>query len=99
MDKRFTFHLKREWFDLIWSGDKTVEYREIKPHWTKMTAALGQSFRATFVAGYVRGGRRVEADVFKVDIGPCPYEGWSGDYYRFHFRAVKRIRAASKSKS
>lgn len=27
--------LTREWFDLIASGIKTVEYREIKPHWEK----------------------------------------------------------------
>lgn len=27
--------LKKKWFDLIASGKKTVEYREIKPYWTK----------------------------------------------------------------
>ncbi len=27
--------LKKKWFDLIASGEKTEEYREAKPYWTK----------------------------------------------------------------
>jgi len=32
-----TLHLtlKKKWFDMILSGEKKEEYREIKPHWTK----------------------------------------------------------------
>ena len=29
------FHLKKEWYEKIRSGEKTVEYREVKPYWTK----------------------------------------------------------------
>lgn len=29
-----TFILKKKWFDLIKSGEKTVEYREVKDYWT-----------------------------------------------------------------
>ena len=31
-----TLHLtlKKQWFDMILSGEKTEEYREIKPYWT-----------------------------------------------------------------
>jgi hypothetical protein len=31
-----TLHLtlKRQWFEMIQSGEKKEEYREIKPHWT-----------------------------------------------------------------
>ena len=28
------FPLKRQWYDKIKSGEKTIEYREIKPYWT-----------------------------------------------------------------
>lgn len=28
------FNLKKEWFEKIKSGEKTHEYREVKPHWT-----------------------------------------------------------------
>ena len=30
-----TLTLKKKWFDMIKSGIKTEEYREIKPFWTK----------------------------------------------------------------
>ena len=30
-----TFPLKKEWYEKIKSGEKTVEYREIKPYWTR----------------------------------------------------------------
>lgn len=30
-----TFNLKKEWFEKIKSGEKTHEYREVKPYWDK----------------------------------------------------------------
>ncbi len=30
-----TFNLKKQWFDKIKSGEKTHEYREVKPYWNK----------------------------------------------------------------
>ena len=30
-----TFNLKKEWFEKIKSGEKTHEYRELKPYWTR----------------------------------------------------------------
>lgn len=29
------FPLKKEWYEKIKSGEKTVVYREVKPYWTK----------------------------------------------------------------
>ncbi len=29
------FPLKKEWYEKIKSGEKTIEYREVKPYWTK----------------------------------------------------------------
>lgn len=29
------FPLKKEWYDKIRSGEKTIEYREVKPYWNK----------------------------------------------------------------
>ena len=31
-----TFNLKKEWFKKIKSGEKTHEYRELKPYWTRI---------------------------------------------------------------
>ena len=30
-----TFILKKEWYEKIESGEKTIEYREVKPYWTR----------------------------------------------------------------
>lgn len=49
-----TLHLtlKKKWFDLIKSGQKTEEYREIKPYWDRRLIA-GKSFdTVTFKNGY-----------------------------------------------
>ena len=35
-----TFNLKKEWFDKIKSGEKTHEYREVKPYWIKRLSVL-----------------------------------------------------------
>lgn len=33
-----TFNLKKEWFEKIKSGEKTHEYREVKPYWVNRLA-------------------------------------------------------------
>lgn len=33
--------LKKHWFDMIASGEKTEEYREIKPYWFRRLALCG----------------------------------------------------------
>lgn len=30
-----TFNLKKQWYNKIASGEKQIEYREVKPYWTK----------------------------------------------------------------
>lgn len=30
-----TFILKKEWYEKIKSGEKTIEYREVKPYWNQ----------------------------------------------------------------
>lgn len=35
MEKTLHLTLKKKWFDMIASGEKKEEYREIKPHWIK----------------------------------------------------------------
>ena len=30
-----TFNLKKEWYEKIRNGEKTIEYREVKPYWEK----------------------------------------------------------------
>ena len=41
--------IKKKWFDMICSGEKTEEYREIKPYWTKRFHTIGLIDRYGFV--------------------------------------------------
>lgn len=36
-----TFNVKKEWFDKIKSGEKTHEYREVKPYWSNRLFVKG----------------------------------------------------------
>ena len=41
------FTLKKEWYDKIKRGEKTIEYREVKPYWTaRLEKPFGQLFHA-----------------------------------------------------
>lgn len=43
------FPLKKEWYDKIKSGEKTVEYREVKTYWTRrFYSELSKKFEKRF---------------------------------------------------
>ena len=60
--------LKKRWFDLIAKGEKTIEYREMKPYWTKrlfVNSYECKSFDVIhFKNGYAKNSPRMEV-VFK----------------------------------
>lgn len=85
-----TLHLMLHghWFDAVLYGTKRVEYRKIKPRWTKRiwerrdflkTLVLHRGYTATVLSCAING----------IDIGPCPYVGWNDDYYRSSFEVKK----------
>lgn len=82
--------MKRCWLARIWNGEKTVEYRQVKPYWQRRIGGwVGK--RGKFVEmrlGYGRNTPAMLLQVDRIDIGPCPYEGWDGQYYRLHFAVV-----------
>lgn len=41
--KTLTLSLKKKWFDMIASGEKTEEYREITPYWQKRLLRCGNA--------------------------------------------------------
>lgn len=61
--------LKRRWFDMIASGEKKEEYREIKPYWGKrLTDQIGdKSFYKEFDVVYFRNGYSKHAPVIAVE--------------------------------
>lgn len=96
--KRIIFNLKREWYDKIASGEKTVEYRKLSRYWRcrlvfgpylmnkngEFLVPDGDVF-AVFRLGYSRTHPDIVRRIVKIDIGPCPYDGWNGEYFRIHF--------------
>lgn len=117
--KRIIFNLKREWYDEIASGEKTVEYRSLvgkngkRSKWcaifgmdpdrfyhdgegfmadgsVKASCIAPINWVAVFRVGYPSNSKpRKYPDIVrritKIDIGPCPYNGWDCDYFRIHF--------------
>ena len=84
--------LKRLWFAKIWNGEKTTEYREVKPYWTRRIGAWVGDNAPRFILfqiGYAKDGPRLLVQTSGVDIGPCPYLEWGGDYYRIRFAVVQ----------
>jgi hypothetical protein len=53
-----TMTLNSEWYDMIWSGYKFEEYRELKPFWN--TRLEGRNYtEVEFINGYHKGARRM----------------------------------------
>ena len=109
--KKIVFNLKREWYDKIASGEKIVEYRKVNAYWMKRlvegTVGNDRVFRgstkrfdvAVFRLGYSRKYPEIVRRIINIDIGPCPYDGWSGEYFRIHFEGVEnRVVKARKMK-
>lgn len=76
--------LKKKWFDMILSGEKKEEYREIKPYWTNRIS-YGERYDAVkFVNGY--GNNRpwmlIELKGWAINYG-CPEWGGDTDYTQY----------------
>lgn len=61
-----TFNLKKQWFDKIKSGEKTHEYRVVKPYWEKR---LGK--HADFLANNETAKKIIKN---KLGILPCCFK-------------------------
>jgi len=76
--------LSFDWFNQVLSGNKTVEYRRICPNWSRLIWSRRDQIKTVvFHKGYT--DTTIACDVDNIDIGDCPYGGWSGNYYRIHF--------------
>ena len=99
-----TFHLnlKKEWFDMILSGEKKEEYRDITDYWKNRfaklftTKFLGETYypiveTITFSNGYAKDRRQFEIEWKGTMIGKGKEE-WGADsdkeYYVFQLGKV-----------
>lgn len=70
--KTITLSLKRKWFNMIASGEKKEEYREIKPFWTLRLTPFHRYDAVTFTLGYPKAddmSRRVTYRIKDIHIG------------------------------
>jgi hypothetical protein len=95
-----TLHLvlTRHWYDETAAGRKRVEYRALTTP-LKDGPLKGEHIPSKWLEAiwlkqdtiaFVRFARAYTSTmmtfaVVKIDIGPCPIPGWSGDFYRIHF--------------
>ena len=65
--------LMKKWFDEILSGKKKIEYREIKPYWTKrLFDSDGKPKQFDFILfknGYSKGARSMKVEFKGLRIG------------------------------
>ena len=81
MSMTLSLVLTSHWYNEVESRRKNIEYREIKPYWTKRIWGRRDEIKhVRFSRGY--SNISLLREVVKIDIGTCPYDGWDGDYYR-----------------
>ena len=84
------FTLKKEWYEKIKSGEKTVEYREAKDYWTKRIFSGKPRGTCYFQLGY-NPETRLKATVFKIEEvnGRDTDLKIDKDVYAIHFKLCK----------
>lgn len=96
-----TLPIKKKWFDMIRSGEKKEEYREIKPYYTKRFQNLwkgtligGEAEREIILRnGYSKDSSEITVTV-TIDMGKGKPE-WGAedgvDYYRLHILKIREV--------
>lgn len=86
--------LKKKWFDMILSGEKKEEYREIKPYWTKRFFNKDGSTKdyniIRFKNGYNPDSPMFDIDFKGIRIGKGKPE-WGGDEYNVYIISLGDI--------
>jgi len=86
-----TFNLKKEWFEKIKSGEKTHEYREVKPYWTKrIENEIGKN-EGWYWAFLIYQGKEVNKICFTECCFKCGYSK-STDMDKILYGKVKSIK-------
>lgn len=71
-----TFSLKNQWYEKIRSGEKTIEYREANPYWTKK---FENEFGRT-VFDLSKIGDSINPNVYKKDFRCLLQKGYTKEF-------------------
>lgn len=89
-------NLKKQWFDMILSGEKTEEYREIKPYWQKRFKPhshvhIGSTWwpknhvQIVFSNGYAKDRRQMVANITGMRFESEGREEWGAEKGKKYF--------------
>ncbi len=81
-DKPLFIPLRREYYDVFVSGQKTVEYRQYGPRWNERTCLVGRD--VTISLGYGTAHRR-SGVITGFEVLPMPSNAISSDQWRSIF--------------
>lgn len=89
MDKILHLTLKKKWFDLIKSGKKRFEYREIKPYWKKRLFDMDQRDIKHYDYIIFTNGYRKDSPKIKVKYLGLSIQDFEGNpHYALHLGKV-----------
>ena len=92
------FPLKKQWYEKIKSGEKTIEYRDVKDYWAKRLFPdipedlVGEPRRCYLQLGYTKN--RLEAWITKIEVvdGKDTDLAIDKPVYAIHLVNVKEIK-------
>lgn len=94
--------LKKKWFDLIASGVKTIEYREVKRHWVNRLTDGEGGFRndykeVHFTNGYSPDSPSMKVELMFIDLKganepPQNDEELQGEWFKIHLGRVLSLK-------
>lgn len=83
LNRTLILTIKKKWFDMIASGEKTEEYREIKKYWTKRL--IGKEFdTVTFRNGYKSDSPTVVVELIDIDVDDGNID-WGAEYGELYY--------------
>lgn len=92
-----TLPIKKKWFDMIKSGEKKEEYREIKPYWTNRLKKLDitKPFYVLFRNGYGNNRPTLKCNIKLMQYFPNKPE-WGAEpnkmYYVLKILSVEEVK-------
>ena len=89
---RITTTIEREWLAQIVAGTKKIEYRQIKPYWTKRFAKVSLPFELRLLNGKNPPGPEVTVLIHRITKDRRARE------YRLHIKKVLRFKHWDKKR-
>lgn len=76
--------LKRKWFDMIASGEKKEEYRDLTKYWTKRILKDYPWLMVTFYLGYAKDRPSMTFTIASITVGEGKPE-WGAESWKRYF--------------